>query len=311
MLHSNYANLLKSIIERNKGFWRLEAIAILTKKIQQGEDKYNYLRNLISLQEKKTETPPFLKINSLSPVNSFQKKIKKLKNFKHKSSQAFFVTQVPNKITREFNSKLFLNKEEENIYNQIELHPFEINNVRKRDINQKYYNTQEIQKEFESSYNYIRREQIKDRPFTSYYKRKFKNNYFGYNFFNNNSNMKKRRKKGYTNYKTSFTNDNSESNWSKLRSKKRIISSYLKNKNKRNLIGEDNLLFEDIKNNSRNKNKLRNFFTKNKTINNNSTNTDNILNSHRTFELKENSSTNIIGKINKKIFTLSPKNEKA
>ena len=41
MLHSNYANLLKSIIERNKGFWRLEAIAILTKKIQQGEDKYN------------------------------------------------------------------------------------------------------------------------------------------------------------------------------------------------------------------------------------------------------------------------------
>ena len=63
MLHSNYANLLKSIIESNKGFWRLEAIAILTKKIQQGEDKYNYLRNLISLQEKKTETPPFLKIN--------------------------------------------------------------------------------------------------------------------------------------------------------------------------------------------------------------------------------------------------------
>ena len=167
MLHSNYANLLKSIIERNKGFWRLEAIAILTKKIQQGEDKYNYLRNLISLQEKKTETPPFLKINSLSPVNSFQKKIKKLQNFRHKSSQAFFVTQVPNKITREFNSKLFLNKEEENIYNQIELHPFEINNVRKRDINQKYYNTQEIQKEFESSYNYIRREQIKDRPFFS------------------------------------------------------------------------------------------------------------------------------------------------
>ena len=81
MLHSNYANLLKSIIERNKGFWRLEAIAILTKKIQQGEDKYNYLRNLISLQEKKTETPPFLKINSLSPVNSFQKKNKKIAKF--------------------------------------------------------------------------------------------------------------------------------------------------------------------------------------------------------------------------------------
>ena len=77
MLHSNYANLLKSIIERNKGFWRLEAIAILTKKIQKGEEKYNYLRNIISLQEKKTKVPPFLQINSLSPVNSFPKKNKK------------------------------------------------------------------------------------------------------------------------------------------------------------------------------------------------------------------------------------------
>ena len=306
MLHSNYANLLKSIIERNKGFWRLEAIAILTKKIQKGEEKYNYLRNIISLQEKKTKVPPFLQINSLSPVNSFPKKIKKIQSFREKSSQAFFVTQVPEKKIREFNSKLFMNKEEENIYNHIELHPFEINNVRKRDINQKYYNTQEIKKEFESSYNYIRNEQIKNRPFTSYYKRKFKNNFFGYNFFNNNSNMKKKRKKGYVNYKTTFTNDNSENNWSNLGNKKRIISSYLRNKDKSNLLGEDNLLFEDIKNNSRNKIKYTTLFTKNKTLNNHSTNTEHYLNSFRTFEVKENSITNIKGNMNKRMFTSSP-----
>ena len=306
MLHSNYKNLLKSIIEKNKGFWRLEAIAILTKKINKGEDKYNYLRNLISLQEKRTNAYPFLQINSLTPSNVIPKKIKKVQSFRNKSSQVFFVTQVPNKKIKQFNQKLFLNQEEEKIYNHIELHPFEISNVRRRDINQKYYNTQEIKKEIETSYNYIRKEQIKDRPFTSYYKRKLSKNYFGYNFFSNNMNMSKKRKSGYNkNYHTSYTNNNySESieNWTKLGDKRRIVSAYLNNKDKRNIFGEDNLLFEDIKKNSRNKNKYFNLLTKNKSINNHSTITDNIMNSISTFEQRDGTIINIKGKMNKKIF---------
>ena len=204
MLHTNYSNLLKSIIERNKGFWRLEAISILTKKINKGENKFNYLRNLISLQEKRASNHPFLIINSLNIRTPLPKKIKKVQSFRNKSSQVFFVTQVPNKKLEQFTNKLFLNKEEEKIYNQIELHPFEINNVRKRDKNQKYYNIQEIKKEIETSYNYVRNEQIKDRPFTSYYKRKLSNNFFGYNFYTNNMNMSKKRKQGFhINYRTS------------------------------------------------------------------------------------------------------------
>ena len=303
MLHSNYKNLLKSIIEKNKGFWRLEAIAILTKKINKGEDKYNYLRNLISLQEKRTNAYPFLQINSLTPSNVIPKKIKKVQSFRHKSSQVFFVTQVPNKKIKQFNQKLFLNQEEEKIYNHIELHPFEISNVRRRDINQKYYNIQEIKKEIETSYNYIRREQIKDRPFTSYYKRKMSHNYFGYNFFTNNMNMNKKRKKGYINYKTNYTSDNSENNWTQLGDKKRIVSAYLKNKEKNNLFGEDNIIFEKIKKNTRNKNQFFNLLTKNKTINNNSTITDNIKNSLSTYEVKDNTVNDIKGKMNKRIFS--------
>lgn len=303
MLHSNYKNLLKSIIEKNKGFWRLEAIAILTKKINKGEDKYNYLRNLISLQEKRTNAYPFLQINSLTPSNVIPKKIKKVQSFRNKSSQVFFVTQVPNKKIKQFNQKLFLNQEEEKIYNHIELHPFEISNVRRRDINQKYYNTQEIKKEIETSYNYIRREQIKDRPFTSYYKRKMSHNYFGYNFFTNNMNMNKKRKKGYINYKTNYTSDNSENNWTQLGDKKRIVSAYLKNKEKNNLFGEDNIIFEKIKKNTRNKNQFFNLLTKNKTINNNSTITDNIINSLSTYEVKDNTVNDIKGKMNKRIFS--------
>ena len=303
MLHSNYKNLLKSIIEKNKGFWRLEAIAILTKKINKGEDKYNYLRNLISLQEKRTNAYPFLQINSLTPSNVIPKKIKKVQSFRNKSSQVFFVTQVPNKKIKQFNQKLFLNQEEEKIYNHIELHPFEISNVRRRDINQKYYNTQEIKKEIETSYNYIRREQIKDRPFTSYYKRKMSHNYFGYNFFTNNMNMNKKRKKGYINYKTNYTSNNSENNWTQLGDKKRIVSAYLKNKEKNNLFGEDNIIFEKIKKNTRNKNQFFNLLTKNKTINNNSTITDNIINSLSTYEVKDNTVNDIKGKMNKRIFS--------
>ena len=191
MLSTNYSNLIKSILEKNKGFWRLEAISILTKKINKGEDKYNYLRNLISLQDKRIKAQPFLQINSLNPKKAIPRKIKKLQSFRDKSSQSFFVTQIPNKKIKRLNSKLFLNKEEEKIYNHIELHPFEINTIRRRDENQKYYNTQQIKREFESSYNYIRNEQIKDRPFTSYYKRKMSKNLFGYNFFTNNMNTPK------------------------------------------------------------------------------------------------------------------------
>jgi hypothetical protein len=306
MLHTNYKNLFNSILEKNKGFWRLEAIAILTKKIQKGEEKYNYLRNLISLHNKRTKVHPFLQINSLSPKNEIPKKLKKVQSFRNRASQVFFVTQVPAKKKFQYQQNPFMNEEEEKIYNHIEIHPFEINNIRRRDKNQIYYNTQEIKKEIETSYNYIRKEQIKDRPFTSYYKRKLSKNYFGYNFFSNNMNMSKKRKSGYNkNYHTSYTNNNySESieNWTKLGDKRRIVSAYLNNKDKRNLFGEDNLLFEDIKKNSRNKNKYFNLLTKNKSINNHSTITDNIMNSISTFEQRDGTIINIKGKMNKKIF---------
>ena len=128
-------------------------------------------------------------------------------------------------------------------------------------------------------------------------------NYFGYNFFTNNMNMNKKRKKGYINYKTNYTSDNSENNWTQLGDKKRIVSAYLKNKEKNNLFGEDNIIFEKIKKNTRNKNQFFNLLTKNKTINNNSTITDNIINSLSTYEVKDNTVNDIKGKMNKRIFS--------
>ena len=92
-------------------------------------------------------------------------------------------------------------------------------------------------------------------------------------------------------------------NWNKISDKKRIISAYLKNKEKGNLFGEDNLLFENIKKNTRNKSQYYNLLTKNKSTYNNTTINDNILNNMNSFEVKDASINNIKGKKNKRFFS--------
>ena len=291
MLHTNYPNLLKMIISRNKGFWRLEAIGRLSKKINQGHTQLQYLRNLITRHEKNNQAHSFLQINS---VKTFNKKLNTIERSRSKSSQTFFVTQIPpfnRKRLHKYNDQLFMNEYEENMYNHIELHPFEIKYMRHRDENQKYFNVQELKKEIERNYNYIRKEQIKNRPFTSYYKNKMNNDLFGYestknynsnnisinNYYTNNLNMNKKRKNGYKiQYNTNnHLNNSIKDNWKNTKQKKRIISAYLNNKKKENLFGEDNKLFEKIK---KNINIFNNYSTKNKnenfsTINNSNSNT--------------------------------------
>ena len=118
--------------------------------------------------------------------------------------------------------------------------------------------------------------------------------------------MNKKRRSGYhinyRNNKTDYYYSENNGNWNNLKIKKRIISAYLKNREKGNLIGEDNQLFEDIKNNYRNKSQYFNLLTKNKTLNNNSTNTENIGINMNTYEQKDATINNIKGKMNKKIF---------
>ena len=288
MLHTNYPNLLKMIITRNKGFWRIEAIGRLSKKINQGQSQLEYLKNLITRHEKQNQAHSFLQINS---VKSFNKKLNTIEKSRSKSSQTFFVTQIPNRNLKrhhKYNDQLFMNEYEENMYNHIELHPFEIKYMRHRDENQKYFNVQEIKKEIEKNYNYIRNEQIKNRPFSSYYKNRMNNNdLFGYEinknnnsnnininkYYSNNLNMNKKRKNGY---KIKFNNSNHinktiNENWKNSKQKKRIISAYLNNRMKGDFFGEENELFEKIKKNKKNRILFNNFTTKNKKIDNFST----------------------------------------
>ena len=183
MLHTNYQNLLNSLSLKTKGLWRLEAIAKLTKKIQKGETKWTYLRNLIKRSEN-NENVSFLQIISSKSMSRIQ--IDPLSRLRSRSSQTFFVTQIkPNyyfNLKKNFNDQIFMNLDEELMYSPIELHPFEIKYTRRRDPNQRLYNIQELQKEIEYNYDKIKREQRTiRRPYTSFcgnnkIKKKFKNN---------------------------------------------------------------------------------------------------------------------------------------
>ena len=293
MLNTNYPNLLKTIITHNKGFWRIEAIGRLSKKINKGQTKYEYLKNLITLHEKGNKAHTFFQV---TPLRNINKKIKYEDHSRSMSSQTFFVTQMPPKNRRrinKYNHQIYMNEDEQYLYNQIELHPFEVKFMRNRDENQKYFNVQEIKKEMEKNYDSIRSKQIENRPFTSYYKRKLSQNLFGYeskrnsknisinNYFSNNRNMSNKRKKGYKiNFNSnlninSFNTINSQ-NWNSIQDKKRIISAYLKDTSRGNLFAEDNELFEKIKKN-RNILTPKNKSKGSKTTVNNSTMTDNLI----------------------------------
>ena len=304
MLNTNYPNFLKTIIIRNRGFWRIEAIGRLSKRINKGETQLEYLKNLITLHEKQnTKSHSFFQVTSIKSLN---KKINQDDHLRNISSQTFFVTQIPPRNRRRkinyYKNEIFMNEDEEHIYNRIELHPFEIKYMRNRDENQKYFNVLAIKKEIESNYNYLRNEQLKNRPFTSYYKSKLKKNLFGYEskrssanisinkYYSNNKNMSKKRKEGYNiSYLPNSDNNSENQSWKTIQGKKRIISAYLNDKSRGNLLAEDNELFEKIKKNrniysSKNKNKVKSV--------NNSTMTDDIFDntySNIFFQKKDNS----------------------
>ena len=268
MLHTNYSKLLKMMIIRNRGFWRIEAISKLSKQMEQGQYQLEYLKNMITKHERSSNIHSFLQIES---SKSKKKKINIEDKARSKSSQTFFVTQTPSAYGNKFkkyNNKLFMNEYEEFIYNPIELHPFEIKYIRKRDENQKYYNVQEIKKEIEKNYNYIRSEYKKNRPFTSSgyinnkninseMKHEIKNIYnsnslsANRNYYTNNINMSKRRKKGYKiPIDNNFNSNNiTNENFKNSKQKRRVVSAYLSNRERGNFFAEENTLFENIKKN--------------------------------------------------------------
>jgi len=232
MWNSNYPNLLKMLTIRSRGYWRLASINKLSKRINQGHPKLKYLRDLITLHKIENDKHSFIKFTSIKSLND------RWKSEPHKTSQCtqtFFVTQVSpeNKWkTNKFYNKLFLNEDEEKMYNPISLRPFEAKYTRFRDQNQKYFNVQEIKKEVEKNYDSIREEIIKDRPYSQYYKSHLKTNLFGFKSRSLSSTQNKKNKLNKIKYKIklNINDDNKVKNSETTRDKKRLKSAYLNTK---------------------------------------------------------------------------------
>lgn len=248
MMNSNYPNLLKMLTIRSRGFWRLASINRLSKRINKGQSKLKYLRDLITLHKIENESHSFIKFTSLKSLND------KWKTEPHKSNQytqTFFVTQVsPNnkRRTNKFYKKLFLNEDEEKMYNPISLRPFEIKYVRYRDQNQKYFNIQEIKKEVEKNYDNIKEELIKNRPFSQHYKSHFKKNFFEDKSRSLSSTQNKKRKLNKIKCSININDSNKVQSLETPHDKRRLVSAYLNTKSTGPFSNTKNELFKRSKN---------------------------------------------------------------
>jgi hypothetical protein len=238
---------------RSRGFWRLASINKLSKKINKGNHKLKYLRDLITLHKIENDSYSFIKFTSIKSLKD------KWKSEPHKNSQftqTIFVTQVSSdnkRRTNNFYKKLFLNEDEEKMYNPISLRPFETKYVRYRDQNQKYFNVQEIKKEIEKNYDNIREELIKDRPYSQYYKSHLKNNLLGIKSRSLSSTQQKKGKlnkikNNKYNINININNNNKVQNREMIQDKRRLASAYLNTKPRGYYFNSKNKLFKGNKN---------------------------------------------------------------
>lgn len=154
MISSNYENFRRIASATQKGFWKHQAIAKLDRQIEKGNKKLLYLRNLLAKPLKSPLTSrrndiilPSFTINHIDfGRTKTKKKPLPLKNLP--STQSFFVTELKEEIKENLNYKIFENYHETQIYNQINLIPFEVKRVRPRTSNQVYVSIAKIEKEF-------------------------------------------------------------------------------------------------------------------------------------------------------------------
>ena len=153
MLSTNYENFRRIASASQRGYWRHQAIAKLNSQISKGNTKLEYLRNILSqpfyqrsLQNSQRNLLPFVTIKHID-YGRKRDLVKKKKKDNIKSTN-FFVTELREEPKNNINYKIFNSYEECQLYNQINLIPFEVKRVRPRTSNKVYLNIDKIEKEF-------------------------------------------------------------------------------------------------------------------------------------------------------------------
>jgi len=160
MICTNYKAFKTIASNSQRGFWRAQAIAKLNNRIERGQTQ------LIFLREKLKKTIPNyfnIQITNLTKKNKSKKKFNfPLKNNKYNNNNNFFLTSIFKNNNDKFNINkiLFPYFEEREIYNQINLLPFKIKNIRPRTGSERIFNRIKIEKEINKKFDLIMREKF-------------------------------------------------------------------------------------------------------------------------------------------------------
>ena len=160
MISSRYNSIKNIASNTQKGFWRAQALAKLNKKIEKGQTQLIFLRD----QLKKTIPNYFqLQITNLNQKNINKKKNDLYFHLKtNNNNDNFFITSIfkNNNDKYDINRILFPYIEEREIYNQINLLPFNIKNTRPRTGSERIFNRLKIEREINKKFENIMKERI-------------------------------------------------------------------------------------------------------------------------------------------------------
>jgi len=228
MICSRYNSIKTIASNTQKGFWRAQAIAKLNKKIEKGQTQLIFLRN----QLKKTIPNYFqLQITNLNKKNIKQKKIdSKNKN----DNDNFFITSIFKSDREKYNINriLFPYIEEREIYNQINLLPFNIKNTRPRTGSERIFNRLKIEREINKKFENIMKERIHNLTLNenihNYLQKFYNKSNSNYDIINIHSKKNQKNKNIRLNY-NEINNINNNNNYN-INSNNNYLNTYISTK---------------------------------------------------------------------------------
>ncbi len=222
MICTRYNSIKNIASNTQKGFWRAQALAKLNKKIEKGQTQLIFLRD----QLKKTIPNYFqLQITNLNQKNINKKKNDLYFHLKNNNNNDnFFITSIfkNNNDKYDINRILFPYIEEREIYNQINLLPFNIKNTRPRTGSERIFNRLKIEREINKKYETIMKERFHNLTLNENI-----HNYLKKFYKSNNNSIRNQKNK---NIRLNYNEINNINNYNNINTNNNYLNTYFSTK---------------------------------------------------------------------------------
>ena len=222
MICTRYNSIKNIASNTQKGFWRAQALAKLNKKIEKGQTQLIFLRD----QLKKTIPNYFqLQITNLNQKNINKKKNDLYFHLKNNNNNDnFFITSIfkNNNDKYDINRILFPYIEEREIYNQINLLPFNIKNTRPRTGSERIFNRLKIEREINKKYETIMKERFHNLTLNENI-----HNYLKKFYKSNNKSIRNQKNK---NIRLNYNEINNINNYNNINTNNNYLNTYFSTK---------------------------------------------------------------------------------